>query len=121
MSPVHRIVKTFTAAEKAAWEAAVAEAESEVPETLEYFRKATAAAAEETFSGELRRAIHHVHDRQMTLDALLAAAGIPWDALEPFMVGEASLPSDVIDRLAGALGLHLQPANLAGGEDEECP
>jgi hypothetical protein len=112
-----RMKKSFTPAEREAWEAAVAEAEAEQPETIEYFRKANVAAAEPTFSGELRRAIHNVHDRQMLLPTLLERAQVDWATLEPFMVGEAPLPSDVIDRLVDVLGLHLQQeAGAATGD-----
>jgi hypothetical protein len=105
-----RIMREFTPAEREAWLRSVAEAESPEAraESEAYFRLAKAAAAEPTFSGELRRAIHGVHQRRMFLETLLERANVDWATLEPFMIGEAPLPSDVIDRLATVLGLHLQ-------------
>lgn len=105
-----RIMKEFTPAEREAWRRSVAEAESPEAraESNEYFRLAEAAAAEPTFSGELRRAIHSVHQRRIFLDTLLERANVDWATLRPFMIGEAPLPTDVVDRLASVLGLHLQ-------------
>jgi hypothetical protein len=111
-----RIMKEFTPAEREAWQRSVAEAESpaERAESEAYFRLAKAAAAEPTFSGELRRAIHSIHQRRMFLDTLLERAQVDWATLRPFMIGEAPLPSDVIDRLVNVLGLHLQTVDAVG-------
>ncbi len=105
-----RILKEFTPQERAAWQQSVAEAESpaERAEMDEYCRLADAAASEATFSGELRRAIRSVHQRRMFLSTLLESAHVDWATLRPFMIGESTLPSDVIDRLVDVLGLHLQ-------------
>ena len=110
-----RIYREFTPAEREAWLRSVAEAESpeERAESDEYFRLAEAAAAEPTFSGELRRAIHGVHQRRMFVTTLLERAQIDWETLRPFMIGEATLPSDVIDRLVNVLGLHLESTETA--------
>lgn len=107
-----RIVREFTEQERAAWQQSVAEAESpaERAEMDEYCRLADAAANEATFSGELRRAIRGVHQQQMFLSTLLERACVDWATLRPFMVGEATLPSDVIDRLVDVLELHLRTA-----------
>jgi hypothetical protein len=115
-----RLFREFTPAERAAWQRAVAEVES--PEARaqshEYFRLAEAAAAEPTFSGELRRAIHGVHRQEMFLDMLMERAKVDWDTLRPFLIGEASLPSEVIDRLVDVLGLHLQAVTA---DEESAP
>lgn len=71
---------------------------------------ADAAANEATFGGELRRAIRGVHQRQMFLSTMPERACVDWATLRPFMVGEATLPSDVIDQLVDVLELHQQTA-----------
>lgn len=108
-----RIYREFTSEEREAWLRSVAEAESpeERAASDEYFRLAEAAVAEPTFSGELRRAIHGVHQRRMFFTTLLERAQVDWETLRPFMIGESTLPSDVIDRLVGVLGLHLETAD----------
>ncbi|HUQ70217.1 MAG TPA: hypothetical protein VM165_11870 [Planctomycetaceae bacterium] len=111
------IPATFTPDQLEAWQAAVAAAEAERPKTEDYFRRAEKAAMEPTFSGELRRAIHGIHSRQMLLPTLLERAQIDWATLEPFMTGDGSLPSEAIDRLADALGLHLQAAAAATSDE----
>lgn len=62
------------------------------------------AAAEPGFSGDLRRALkacgrppHDVADD----------VGIDAELLEDFRAGEATLPTDVVDRLVAVLGLRL--------------
>jgi hypothetical protein len=112
-----RIIREFTPAEAQAWRQAVAEVES--PENRaemdEYFRLANAAADEPTFSGELRRAILGVHERRMFLSTLAERAQVDWDTLRAFLIGEAELPSGVIDRLVDVLGLHLQAVGTQEG------
>src|SRR5437870_7950933 len=56
---------------------------------------------EPTLSGELRRA---VHAQQRPLAAIAAQAGITPVLLDEFLTGERTLRSDVMDRLAAALG-----------------
>ncbi len=65
------------------------------------------AAAEETFSGKLRQAIHR---GPLPLSVLMQRTGIEKEALVAFLRGDAPLPSDAIDRIADVLGLALQPA-----------
>lgn len=102
-----RIRHEFTPEERAHWQQAVEHAQAERGESDEYLRLASVAAAEETFSGELRRAIHDLHGQQMFLPTLLERAQIDWPTLRAFLIGEATLPSDAIDRLIQVLGLHL--------------
>ncbi len=105
-----RIAREFTPEERAHWQQSVKTASAERQESDEYLRLASSAAAEETFSGELRRAIHALHGQQMFLPTLMERAQVDWPTLRAFLIGEATLPSDVIDRLIQVLGLHLQPA-----------
>jgi ribosome-binding protein aMBF1 (putative translation factor) len=65
------------------------------------------AREENTLSGELRRAIH---ESQWSLAEMAARAGITPIVLDDFLTGERTLRSDVIDRLAGALGYELNRA-----------
>ncbi len=45
----------------------------------------------------------------MLLPTLLKRGQVDWATLRPFMLGEAPLPSDVLDRLARVLNLNLEP------------
>jgi transcriptional regulator with XRE-family HTH domain len=63
------------------------------------------ARSEATLSGELRRAIH---ESELSLAALAAQAGLTPIWLDDFLTGERTLRSDVLDRLAKALGYELQ-------------
>ena len=113
---MEHIHQELTPEQRERWKRQVAAEAVERPESDEYFRLAAPAAAEATFSGELRRAIHAVHSRQMLLPTLLERASVDWATLHPFMTGEASLPTDVVDRLLAVLGLHLQEVPTAEGE-----
>jgi hypothetical protein len=62
----------------------------------------TAAAAEDTLCGHLRRA---VHASRRSLAAIARDAGMEPDALSGFMEGSHSLPSESLDRLAQAAGV----------------
>ncbi len=82
------------------WQRAVQETEAELPELHELGERLREAAAEETLSGHLRRAIHRSRRR---LEAIAAAAGISAEDLNSFLSGEHTLRSDVLDRLALAV------------------
>jgi hypothetical protein len=62
------------------------------------------AQMEPTLSGELRRAIHA---SPLSLAEISARTSIPCPALDEFLIGERTLRSDVLDRLATSLGLEL--------------
>jgi len=62
------------------------------------------AREEGTLSGELRRAIH---ESGLSLAEIAARAGVGPIVLDDFLTGERTLRSDVIDRLASALGCEL--------------
>jgi hypothetical protein len=83
------------------WQRAVRETEAELPDMLSHGERLREAAAEETLSGLLRRAIHHSHRR---LESIATAAGIPIEDLNAFLSGDRTLRSDVLDRVALAVG-----------------
>lgn len=66
------------------------------------------AEREPGFSGDLRRAITAARRPSHELAAEL---GIDVHLLEEFRTGEATLPSDVVNRLVEALGLRLTVAD----------
>lgn len=71
------------------------------------------AAEEESFSGELRRAIHAFpRTHHQFLPALIQQAGMTQDELRMFLLGEGALSSFAIDRLVAVLKLHLHPASV---------
>ena len=60
------------------------------------------AAAEETLSGHLRRAIHA---SSRPIRVIADESGIDSDTLCDFLEGRQTLPSDVLDRLTQAVGV----------------
>jgi DNA-binding phage protein len=73
----------------------------ELPELAERHGRMVEAQAEDTFSGHLRRAVH----RSGRLAREVAAdAGISSEVLGEFLEGTRTLRSDVLDRLAQAVG-----------------
>jgi hypothetical protein len=83
------------------WQAQIKE---EFPEFSKRLRMATEAAEEDTFSGELRRAIHA---SGLMLKLIAERVGTTPIVLDEFLTGERTLRSDVIDRLARLLGCKL--------------
>jgi hypothetical protein len=71
---------------------------------IAYARKLFAALEEPGFSGDLRRAI--AASRKLPSD-LASSVGVSVSVLEDFLDGDASLPSDVVDRLVTLLRLKL--------------
>ncbi len=76
----------------------------EMPEMTARDQMRKEAREEATLSGELRRA---VHASELALSAIAAQAGITPLMIDDFLTGERTLRSDVIDRLADALGCQL--------------
>ena len=95
-------------AQRAAWQQVRRQVEAELPDLIDRNRMATAAAAEPTLSGELRRAIH---SGPSSLNTIAGSIGISVLELDQFLTGERSLPSHVMDQLAQALGYELKPVN----------
>jgi len=81
----------------------------ELPELIERGQRLEEAAAETSLSGHLRRAIHH---SGQPLKAIAGAVGIDVFVLCDYLEGTRTLRSDVLDRLAQAVGaaIHVEPA-----------
>ena len=62
------------------------------------------ARQESTFSGELRRA---VHQSRHPLDAIARDAGMPVELPCDWLAGDRTLRSDVLDRVAQAVGAEM--------------
>ena len=76
----------------------------ELPEMAARDQMRKEAREEATLSGQLRRAIHA---SQLSLSAIAAQVGVTPLLLDEFLTGQRTLRSDVIDRLANALGCEL--------------
>lgn len=100
----------MTDEERAEWERQIAAIEAEWPEIEARMDLQQVAAVEDSFSGELRRAIRNMHRRGISLPRLFKEAQVDWPTLDPFLHGEGELTTAVIDRLCKVLGLHLQSA-----------
>jgi hypothetical protein len=81
---------------------------NELPELLERGKQLDEAAKENALTGHLRRAIHH---SGQPLKKIAATAGVDLFALCDFLEGTRTLRSDVLDRLAQAVGaaIHVEP------------
>lgn len=77
---------------------------AELPDALERGERLREAAAENTVCGHLRRAIHQSRRR---LDTIANDVGIPVESLCDWLAGERTLRSDVLDRLAQAVGADI--------------
>ena len=73
----------------------------ELPELSQRHDRMVEAQAEDTFSGHLRRAIH---GSGRLVREIAAEAGVSSQVLCDFLEGTRTLRSDVLDRLAQALG-----------------
>jgi hypothetical protein len=73
----------------------------ELPDLAERHQRMVEAQAEDTFTGHLRRAVHH---SGRLVREIAADAGIPSQTLCEFLEGTRTLRSDVLDRVAEAVG-----------------
>jgi hypothetical protein len=85
---------------------------AELPDLVARERRMREAAEENTFSGQLRRAIH-AGDRDLI--SLAELAGTTPIHLSEFLAGDRTLRSDVLDRLVLVLGARLV---LSGSESD---
>ncbi len=108
---------TMTDEERQEWERQVAAIEAEWPAMEMRMDQQQTAASEDSFSGELRRAIRGMHRRGISLPRLLREAQTDWATLDPFLHGEGVLSSTVIDRLVKVLGLHLHSTAASKSEN----
>lgn len=100
-----RIHRDLTPEEEARLDRALREAEEiDKPDLLAQLPILRAKAAEPTFSGQLRQAIH---TSPLPVRFLAEKAGTDSEAIYDFLLGEQSLPSEVIDRLVEVLGYQL--------------
>ena len=76
----------------------------ELPDLIALDQLRKNASEEDTASGALRRAIHQ---SDLPLPQIADRVGISLLELDRFLTGEATLASDVIDRLAEAVGCRL--------------
>jgi ribosome-binding protein aMBF1 (putative translation factor) len=76
----------------------------ELPDLAQRLRMATAAAEQDTLSGELRR---EVHASGLTLKHIADRVGSTPIVLDKFLTGEGTLESNVIDQLVALLGCKL--------------
>jgi hypothetical protein len=104
-----RIYRDLTPEERARFQQNAAQAEADnTPEARAQTQQMLTAANEPTFSGALRRAFHGcIRAPGILPHALMKQARIEWSELKPFLLGNAPLTSDQIDRLADALGMEL--------------
>jgi hypothetical protein len=81
---------------------------AEIPELMERGKRLNEAAAENSLTGNLRRAIHQ---SQRPLKEIAAEVGLDVFQVCDFLEGTTTLRSDVLDRLAQAVGakIHLEP------------
>jgi hypothetical protein len=77
----------------------------ELPDLIERDQMRKEAHEEATLSGEIRRA---VHASGRSLSGIASQAGITLIQLDEFLTGERTLRSDVLDRLAAAVGFRFQ-------------
>lgn len=75
-------------------------------ENIAAYRRMLAAEREPTLSGDLRRAIKSSGHQPSELAELVGLTPLELDA---FRCGDVALPSNVLDRLAAALGMTLVP------------
>lgn len=102
--------RAFSEEEQRRYNMLRAQIAEELPDLVARSRLSDQAADEPTMSGSLRRAIHQ---SSFTLDELGQRAGIDGTWIDEFLTGERTLRSDVLDRLAIALGYVFPPhANL---------
>jgi hypothetical protein len=87
----------------------------ELPDLARRDQMRKEAQEEPTLSGELRRAIHA---SSLSLATIASRAGTTPLLLDEFLTGERTLRSDVLDRLASALGFRFQPVPSTRSEGE---
>lgn len=90
---------------KARWEKSLAAIDPKAVD--QQFAKAEAAAAEESFSGFLRRCIHQ---SGKTLTILVSESHVDRERLALFLRGEGLLDTAEIDRLLVVLAVELTPS-----------
>jgi hypothetical protein len=103
-----RVRRALTPAEQERLQQQREQVGDELPEMTARDQMRKEAREEATLSGRLRRA---VHASELSHSAIAAQAGIRPLVLDGFLTGQRTLRSDVIDRLAHALGRQLSEAH----------
>ena len=91
---------------------------AELPDLVARERRMREAAEENTFSGELRRAIHGGDRDLISLAKLVGTTPVH---LSEFLAGDRTLRSDVLDRLVSALGARLVVSGSESGSPQHDP
>jgi hypothetical protein len=91
---------------------------AEIPDLVARERRMREAAEENTFSGELRRAIHGGDRDLISLAELVGTTSVH---LSAFLAGDRTLRSDVLDRLVSALGARLVVSGSESGSPQHDP
>jgi len=76
----------------------------ELPDLVARDQLRRTAREERSISGAVRDAIHR---SELPLHAIAAKAGLSPVALDEFLTGERTLPSDALDRLAAAISFEV--------------
>jgi hypothetical protein len=101
---VHRIFVQFTPEQRKAWREALEKELAGRYENIAHHRKVIAAAAQPSFSGDIRRAI--LLSRRSEGE-LAGAIGVEPRLLSDYRAGDAELHAAALDRLVETLGLRL--------------
>ncbi len=88
---------------------------AELPDLVARERRMREAAEENTFSGQLRRAIHGGDRDLISLAELVGTTPVH---LSEFLAGDRTLRSDVLDRLVSALGARLVVSGSESGSPQ---
>ena len=102
---VQRVTRELTGAEKNRLKTYREQIAQELPDLQARDQMRKDAREEATLSGELRRTITR---SELSLAEIAARIGVTPIVLDDFLTGERTLRSDILDRLAGALGYELQ-------------
>ena len=103
---VRRVRRPLTESDRERLAQARAQIAAELPELNARNHLRREAAEEQTLSGELRRMLHH---SPRPLAIIAQEAGLSPIVLDEFLTGERTLRSDVMDRLAAAVGYTPSP------------
>jgi hypothetical protein len=107
-----RVSRPLTAAEQERLAHHRAQIAAELPDLVARDQLRKEAREEPTLSGELRRAIHA---SDQSLSQIASLVGISPVHLDEFLTGERTLRSDVMDRLARAIGWELKRSPATSG------
>lgn len=105
-----RIIRQLTPEERERWLQAVEEEEHAMPENIARGQRSLAAIQEESLSGGLRRAIVAAVHSGSSVRNVAEQAGVPFETLNAFMGGNATLDSDQFSRVGAVVKCELVPS-----------